>query len=255
MDIRVKFDLMLLLVNTIAKCTHFFIVLLLLHQIGGAINAFGAEVVINKCLFLNNVAEATGNQGEIAKGGAISFAASDGQVGSLDVVNSIFKKNKAIQVVSLRPEGGGGAINVRSSSFGTATQVDVLVLSSVFESNEATYDGGAVQFLSFGSAGELSVEWFNNKELLFGNAAGADGACDGAEVEEDCFSVGDNFSSDFPQGVQMRFKVDSECRQVRGVRLIFVKIDIMDKFYLEKREQNSIPYFCLGSTMLFVKLV
>ena len=35
----------------------------------------------------------------------------------------------------------------------------------------------------------------------------------------------------------MRFKVDSECRQVtRGVRLIFVKIDIMDKFYLEKRE-------------------
>ena len=100
------------------------------------------------------------------------------------MVDSIFKKNKAIQVTT-SGFGGGGAIY--------AVDADVLVLSSVFELNEASNTlqsntGGAALFNN-----ALSVAWYNNKELLFGNDAGEE--CDGAkEVGGDCFSVGDNFS-------------------------------------------------------------
>jgi len=57
----------------------------------------------------------------------------------------------------------------------------------VFELNEASSVGGAARFDS------ASVDWYNNKDLLFGNDAGED--CDGVKVVgEDCFSVGDNFA-------------------------------------------------------------
>ena len=98
------------------------------------------------------------------------------------MVDSIFKKNKAIQADS--NVGGGGAI--------TALGSDVLVLSSVFELNEASNGGGAALFEDVNDA---SVAWYNNKELLFGNDAGED--CDGVAVgltSPTCFSVEDNFS-------------------------------------------------------------
>ena len=68
---------------------------------------------------------------------------------------------------------------------------DVLVLSSVFELNEASNDGGAAQFEDVSS-----VAWYNNKELLFGNDAGV--GCDGVSVDGACDSVGENFSIDVP---------------------------------------------------------
>ena len=128
--------------------------------------------MVNNCLFLDNVAVTT-NAGSGAFGGAID------SFGKLTVVDSIFKNNRAIQADTTSGSGGGGAISAFSS--------DVLVLSSVFELNEASNDGGAAQFVN-----PDSVDWYNNKELLLGNDA-LD--CDGANVAgEDCFSVGDNFS-------------------------------------------------------------
>ena len=96
------------------------------------------------------------------------------------MVDSIFKKNKAISTASGIGGGGGGAIG----AFGS----DVLVLSSVFELNEATRDGGAAMFDASSGA------WYNNKELLFGNDGDDD--CDGVTVRDDfaCFNVGENFS-------------------------------------------------------------
>ena len=130
--------------------------------------------MVNNCLFLENVAVTTAVSGRTpnAFGGAIASSA-----GKLTVVDSIFKKNKAIATAS--GIGGGGAIDAFSS--------DVLVLSSVFESNEASNVGGAAGFFD-----PTSVAWYNNKELLFGNDA-LD--CDGANVVGgDCFNVTDNFS-------------------------------------------------------------
>ena len=130
--------------------------------------------MVNNCLFLDNVAVITA-AGLSAFGGAIRSV-----VGKLTVVDSIFKKNRAIQADTTTGFGGGGAI--------IAASTDVLVLSSVFELNEASNDGGAAQLQS-----TTSVAWYNNKELLFGNDA--DEECDGANVAgEDCFNVGDNFS-------------------------------------------------------------
>ena len=132
--------------------------------------------MVNNCLFLDNVAETTA-AGRGALGGAIeSFQ------GKLQVIDSIFKKNRAIAAAS--GFGGGGAI---AALLSTASSTDILVLSSVFESNEASNDGGAAQFFN-----PSSVAWYNNKELLSGNDA-LD--CDGAKVEGgDCFNVGDNVS-------------------------------------------------------------
>ena len=78
--------------------------------------------------------------------------------------------------------------------------MDVIVLSSVFELNEASNSGGAVDFVKFDSESTLSVKWINNKELLLGNDAEED--CDGgAKFDTDdevlvCFNVGDNFSEE-----------------------------------------------------------
>ena len=128
--------------------------------------------MVNNCLFLDNVAVTT-NAGSGAFGGAID------SFGKLTVVDSIFKNNRAIQADTTSGFGGGGAISAEST--------DVLVLSSVFELNEASIDGGAAQFFN-----PSSVAWYNNKELLSGNDA-LD--CDGAKVEGgDCFNVGDNIS-------------------------------------------------------------
>ena len=111
-----------------------------------------------------------------ASGGAISTNS------NLNVFDSIFKNNKAIQVTPTT-SAGGGAI------FASAGGTEVLVLSSIFELNEASNIGGAAQF-----QGVSSVDWYNNKEILFGNDAGED--CDGVNVEgKDCFSIGD-FSID-----------------------------------------------------------
>ena len=119
-----------------------------------------------------------------AFGGAIYSTTIDGQ-STLKIVDSVFKKNKAAQV-STTASGGGGAVSVDIIIGGT---VDVLVLSSVFELNEATRGGGAASFFAFGF---LNVDWINNKELLFGNDAGT---CDGVFLEgSGCFNVGDNFS-------------------------------------------------------------
>ena len=136
--------------------------------------------MVSNCLFLDNVVVAT-DAGPVARGGAIAS-----NFGKLTVVNSIFKKNKAIATAS--GVGRGGAIDAFSS--------DVLVLSSVFELNEASNTGGAAQFAPLDELQDVSsVAWYNNKELLFGNDAFD---CDGAKVfGEDCFSVGDNFSEDF----------------------------------------------------------
>ena len=134
---------------------------------------------MNNCVFLENAAVATG-AGIGALGGAIISGVGKLGVGKLTVVDSIFKKNKAIATAS--GFGGGGAI--------FAAQNDVLVLSSVFELNEASNVGGAALFEDVSS-----VAWYNNKELLFGNDAGID--CGGVAVgtiSPDCSSVEDNFS-------------------------------------------------------------
>ena len=133
--------------------------------------------MVNNCLFLENVAETTA-AGVGAFGGAIGLVDV-----KLMVVDSIFKKNKAIQADTTSGFGGGGAIYAFSS--------DVLVLSSVFELNEASETGGVALFAT-GAAS--SFVWYNNKVL--GNDAGED--CDGAKkypiVGGDCFNVTDNFS-------------------------------------------------------------
>ena len=88
-----------------------------------------------------------------------------GQSGSLTVVDSIFKNNKAIQVGTTN---GGGAIALNTVT--ASSGVDLLVLSSVFELNEATSVGGALKLLD--QNGALSdANFINNKELLFGNDA------------------------------------------------------------------------------------
>ena len=110
--------------------------------------------------------------GDLALGGAIASIA-----GKLTVFDTIFKNNRAIQVSPATR--GGGAIYASSE--------DALVLSSVFELNEASNIGGAAQFRN-----GASVNWYNNKELLFGNDAGV--GCDGVSVDGACDSVGDNFS-------------------------------------------------------------
>ena len=131
--------------------------------------------MVNNCLFIDNVAETTA-AGRNAQGGAISAES------KFKVFNSIFKKNKAIQVTT-SGFGGGGAIE--------ALDDDVLVLSSVFDLNEASDVGGAAQFND-----AFSVAWYNNKELLFGNDAGED--CDGVgDIVGDCFNVTDNVSLEF----------------------------------------------------------
>jgi len=136
--------------------------------------------VVNNCLFLDNAAVTT-NAASDASGGAIATNS------NLKVFDSIFKKNKAIRVDTTSGFGGGGAISLGGRGAGSA---NILVLSSVFELNEAANDGGAALF-RFQST--PSVDWYNNKELLFGNDA--DEECDGANVAgEDCFNVGDNFS-------------------------------------------------------------
>ena len=61
---------------------------------------------------------------------------------SLTVLDSIFKNNKAIQVGTTN---GGGAIALNTVT--ASSGVDLLVLSSVFELNEATSVGGALQLL------------------------------------------------------------------------------------------------------------
>ena len=128
--------------------------------------------MVNNCLFLDNAAVSPR-----VFGGAISADSS-----KLMVVDSIFKKNKAIATTPVR--GLGGAIYADDPD-----GPDALVLSSVFELNEATNDGGAALFDDDVS----SVAWYNNKELLFGNDAGV--LCDGVSVVEvECFNVGDNFS-------------------------------------------------------------
>ena len=136
--------------------------------------------MVNNCLFLENVAVTANARFEGFGGGAIATAR-----GNLNVFNSIFKKNKAIQANTAF--GGGGAIYTSST--------DVLVLSSVFELNEATNNGGAALLFFLRRAG--SVDWYNNKELLFGNDAGV--FCDGvadfiAGRPAACSSVGENFS-------------------------------------------------------------
>ena len=137
--------------------------------------------MVNNCLFLDNAAVTTGADLS-AFGGAI--ASSVGNIGKLTVVDSIFKKNKAIATAS--GFGGGGAISAAGNDV-------LLVLSSVFELNEASNVGGAAVFELHLFVSGTSVAWYNNKELLFGNDGGV--GCDGANVvEEDCFSVGDNFS-------------------------------------------------------------
>ena len=131
---------------------------------------------MNNCLFLDNAAVTTA-AGPPAAGGAIGS-----DFGKLTVVDSIFKKNKALSDSNV---GGGGAIYASSTS-------DVLVLSSVFESNEASNTWGAALFGAAQFFFASSVAWYNNKELLFGNDA-LD--CDGAKVfGGDCFSIGENFS-------------------------------------------------------------
>ena len=127
-----------------------------------------------------------------AVGGAIYSTTLEGK-STLKIVDSVFKKNKAAQVSTTASGGGGGAVSVDIIIGGT---VDVLVLSSVFELNEANRGGGAASFFAFGF---LNVDWINNKELLFGNDAGT---CDGVNtlepistapfIKEGCFNVGDN---------------------------------------------------------------
>ena len=134
--------------------------------------------MVNNCLFLDNAAVTTGADSS-AFGGAIRSV-----FGKVTVVDSIFKKNKAIQAATASGFGGGGAI---SAAFNDVNTDDVLVLSSVFELNEALNTGGAALFEN------VNVAWYNNKELLLGNDAGV--GCDGANVAGGaCFSVGDNFS-------------------------------------------------------------
>ena len=138
-----------------------------------------SDAVINNCLFLNNVAEYTAADSKsLAAGGAIVTTVNSSS-SNLKVTNSIFKNNKALSTVF----GAGGAI------FATAPTTDVLVLSSVFELNEASNVGGAATFLD-----TQSVGWYNNKDLLFGNDAGEDCGEVSVGFPPVCSSVGDNFS-------------------------------------------------------------
>ena len=86
--------------------------------------------MVNNCLFLDNAAVTTA-AGPPAAGGAIGS-----DFGKLTVVDSIFKKNKALSDSNV---GGGGAIYALFTP-------DVLVLSAVFELNEASNTGGAALF-------------------------------------------------------------------------------------------------------------
>lgn len=58
--------------------------------------------------------------------------------------------------------------------------------------------GGAAQFRDLGINDDtLSVDWINNMNLLSGNYAGE--GCNGVKLfDDECFSVGDNFSKDAP---------------------------------------------------------
>ena len=136
--------------------------------------------MVNNCLFLDNAAVATDEDSGAFGGAILAEGELSERPGQLTVVDSIFKKNKAIQVDTTE-RGGGGAID--------ALDADVLVLSSVFELNEASSFGGAALIRS------SSVAWYNNKELLFGNDDGID--CGGVAVglpSPTCFGVEDNFS-------------------------------------------------------------
>ena len=162
--------------------THFPFIVHLFLKGAGAIRVQKGETVVNDCIFLDNSGVTTASN-KFAGGGAIGFARSN-----LKVFDSIFKNNKVKQVKD--SGGGGGAIFL-----GGQGKADVLVLNSVFELNEASTFGGAASFNSFAGTGG-SVNWVYNKVLLFGNDAGED--CDGVEGVNTCFSVGDNFSFDFP---------------------------------------------------------
>ena len=109
--------------------------------------------MVNNCLFLDNAAVATA-AGFGALGGAIRTNS------DLKVFDSIFKKNKVIEVDvdTTSGFGGGGAISLSGRGAGSA---NILVLSSVFELNEASNAGGAALFQV------ASVAWYNNKELLY----------------------------------------------------------------------------------------
>ena len=132
--------------------------------------------MVNNCVFLDNAAVTTAADFGAFGGAIYSF------FGKVTVVDSIFKKNRAIQADTTPGSGGGGGAVY-------ANNADVLVLSSVFELNEASSIGGAARIESTSSP---SVAWYSNKELLLGNDA-LD--CDGVSVVgEDCFSVGENFS-------------------------------------------------------------
>ena len=126
----------------------------------------------------------------LAFAGAISSNYFQGQ-GSLKVFDSIFKKNRAIQVnPSVEGVSGGGAVNVYDQS--GQNKNGILILGSVFELNEASNQGGAALVELDSPIGALGVDWINNKELLFGNDAGT---CDGVFLQgSGCFNVGDNFS-------------------------------------------------------------
>ena len=78
------------------------------------------------------------------------------------------------------------------------TNIDLLVVGSVFELNEACDNGGAF-LIDEVYTGKVKVGWINNNELLFGNTDN-DG-CDGVLVKRSygdtsstCASVGDNLS-------------------------------------------------------------
>lgn len=164
-------------------------IILLSHQAGGAISVSNGKTVLNKCIVLDNVAETTATGSTAASlGGAVRVFKGD-----LTVSDSIFKKNKALQAnLDARDGvGGGGAISVESSS----SSNELIVLSSVFELNEASNAGGAAATNAKGT-GSLKVNWVNNKELLLGNTAGE--VCDGVVRSSiggigKCASVADNF--------------------------------------------------------------
>ena len=156
-------------------------------QAAGAISVSGGKTVVNKCIFLDNVAATTATAATAASlGGAVRVVRGD-----LQVSNSIFKRNKALQVnLSARDGvGGGGAISVEDDS---SPRNELLVLSSIFELNEASNVGGAAAFNAKGS-GSLKVNWINNNQLLVGNDAGK---CYGVfnSVSDTCKFVEENFS-------------------------------------------------------------
>ena len=82
------------------------------------------ETVVNNCLFVDNVAKSTA-AGQAGSGGAIRTNS------DLKVFDSIFKKNRAIQITPTT-FGGGGAISLGGRG---AESANILVLSSVFELN------------------------------------------------------------------------------------------------------------------------